>query len=489
MKDIRLFLLMFVSVLLYTSCESEINDDLSMITLEQFAPVQSENGDIILSAKVSLPAVFNRETAKVGFYIQEYDEYTDDYIEESVENVAYYYGRYLSGDYDYSEFESNGYRFADEIASDGNFTVSFSPELKQYVCVAFAFNLLPSSDEYYGDGIYRGQSVCSKTYYFSGTTTARLELIDVLSNEFKLSFNPSLGGDYYDIGFCYSLTNPLPMIEDSIVGGGSRSRAVDGEGNYTAYLDFGDVDLVYLRGYYKRQIQDNDNDGESYDMIYSNVIEFRPKEQVVNINSKTDFDSFVSSAYSAYEDDYYYHSSSIWNIYRGKINFGYNVQKEDWLSGVLGTDSTYYSIPNVLCTIEGQGTLPYVEEVSETGKIKGMTLNDCYRNYGTLENMQSAVVSYNYGCISNSANIRVSYNYGALLESKNIYVGTNKGLVQECIGGLYSAMIADNSSNGKIIGCSVDSTTQIVCTYNYGYMENCLPDSVCCRYNYGIIKN
>jgi len=57
----------------------------------------------------------------------------------------------------------------------------------------------------------------------------------------------------------------------------------------------------------------------------------------------------------------------------------------------------------------------------------------------------------------------------------------------------WDKMVEYNQSEGRIINCSISEFSEgynhLICRINYGYMENCLPDSACCTNNHGVIQN
>lgn len=520
MKKSILFLLVGLLFIL-VSCEEEINEIADkQINIEQFSPVL-ENGEMKLSGSVLFPKEFNRKTAQIGFFLREYTaDY--DYPWESFIDADYIYWAYKQ---DFLNKEEGNYMddakvlWVDTLNADGTFETFMIPQIKQYICIAFAINVLESADYSY-DAKY--QVIISNPFFFTGETTAKLELVNPLWNQFKLTYTSDSD---IEVGLCWSATNTLPNVEDN------RYRNYDGGADgeqssiYFDGLDFGDNDVVYLRGYVQKRIE-NDNyysEIQGYKMIYSNVIEYRPKEHVVSINTKDDFQEFINSLYiDRGYGNYDYRGDDLWKNYKGTIRFNYEVQKTDWLDInelTLWGDTVYLKIRDLKGTIEGKGTLAYVESVSSTGKISGMTLDYCDRNYGSLEyinnlsiydnygnitNSVGLLVDYNHGVITNSEQILVSENYNQIINSKKLYVYNNRGLVENCkdVHGQFSMeehwhynpyiMVHDNQPSGKIVNCTIETvdtiSTAYICGTNYGYIEKCLPDSTCCITNYGIIK-
>jgi hypothetical protein len=157
--------------------------------------------------------------------------------------------------------------------------------------------------------------------------------------------------------------------------------------------------------------------------------------------------------------------------------------------------------------------------------IKGMTVETCDKNYGTLENLQNSVIYSNYGevkggyqclfsgnrgTITGASHVVVNSNYGKLLNSKNVFVESNNGLVQGCKdaygtkeleGGCYDTywcnMVYTNKADGRILNCVIEYPSYAgilrvdcyVCNTNNGYIENSGPNAFCCNYNYGVIKD
>lgn len=532
MKKNILFMLFGLFVLV--SCEKDIfNDSDKLMTIEQFSPVL-ENGAMKLSGRVNLPAELNRETVKVGFYVTEYNKEMFDYeggvLHEDRVYWAYHYlmggsseDGFVSSNGAYYE-DNNEFYWVDEIASDGTFEVSFMSQMKQYICIAFAVNALDYNPHAW---CYHLQLLQSKPYFFTGEETAKLELINPMFNEFRLSFSqPEDQYNEHNAGLCWSATDKEPDLEDNRF----ENYANYNDSNFVDFdwIDFGDHDVVYVRGYVKNYFQDDyQNEVESYKVIYSNVIEIRPKELKYVINSKEEFQEFINSLYVFWDpvNNYYnYRGDEWWRSFRGRIQFNYAVEKTDWLDrpyleSYWGGDSTYLRIPELNGTIEGKGVIPEIYKVNEQGVVKGMTVLRCDENYGKLENLQGLTLSSNYGEVKGGKlteistnrgqiigvdHVRVETNYGSLTASEKVYVNYNHGLVQDCTdvvgkvvseGGWehdYNTMVVYNQKLGKMIDCSIATqnadSTYVVCYYNYGYMENCLPESSSCVNNYGIIK-
>ena len=532
MKKNILFMLFGLFVLV--SCEKDIfNDSDKLMTIEQFSPVL-ENGAMKLSGRVNLPAELNRETVKVGFYVTEYNKEMFDYeggvLHEDRVYWAYHYlmggsseDGFVSSNGAYYE-DNNEFYWVDEIASDGTFEVSFMSQMKQYICIAFAVNALDYNPHAW---CYHLQLLQSKPFFFTGEETAKLELINPMFNEFRLSFSqPEDQYNEHNAGLCWSATDKEPDLEDNRF----ENYANYNDSNFVDFdwIDFGDHDVVYVRGYVKNYFQDDyHNEVESYKVIYSNVIEIRPKELKYVINSKEEFQEFINSLYDFWDpvNNYYnYRGDDWWLSFRGRSQFNYAVEKTDWLDrpyleSYWGGDSTYLSIPELKGVIEGNGIIPEIRKVNEQGVVKGMTVLKCDENYGKLENLQGLTLSSNYGEVKGGKlteistnrgqiigvdHVRVETNYGSLTASEKVYVNYNHGLVQDCTdvvgkvvseGGWehdYNTMVVYNQKLGKMIDCSIATqnadSTYVVCYYNYGYMENCLPESSSCVNNYGIIK-
>lgn len=516
MKKNILLLLMGMFVLI--SCEEEIYENVSTtMTVEQYAP-KKENGVMKLSGKVSMPQEFSRETAKVGFYVREFTSDMNNRLEWLFEEyyVIDAYRALMNGEQ--GNYYDGQFLWVDAINGDGTFEKSFSSELKQYVCFAFAINAVSEDD-------YNCQVLGSKPFFFSGEGAVRLELENPLFHQFKLTFSSESD---VEVGLCWSATNAQPNVEDCI--GSSDFWGIYSNSVTFDVLDFGDNDVVYLRGYIQKRIVDNNSsDGTSYKIIYSNVIELRPKELVVNINTKEDLQNFINLI-CMYEDFYNMHDINIWNVFRGKINFNYEVQKEDWIDEQRTAEygrTMYLEIPYLHCSIVGSkgGVIPYISNVSKSGMIKGMTVERCDYNHGTLENLQNSfvstnngeikgashlVVDSNQGTITESSYVEIDSNYGKLLNSKNVFVESNNGLVQGCKdaygtkeseGGGYDTywcnMVYTNKADGRIMNCIIENPSYAgilrvdcyVCNTNYGYIENSGPEAFCCTYNYGIIKS
>ena len=537
MKKNILFMLLGLFALV--SCEKDIfSDSDKLISIEQFSPVM-ENGAMKLSGRVNLPAEFNRETAKVGFYVAEYDKemltYGFDYLSTGDVNAAYRYLMYGNTDDGYYYEDKNEFHWVDRLGADGTFEISFLPEMKQYVCIAFVANFLESdTDGWY----YNIQLLQSDPFFFTGEATALLELVDPVFNEFKLSFS---GYTYEtEVGLCWSVTNKQPNLEDNCYISGYHYNS----GSYIFdHVAFEAADVIYVRGFIRKYIRENNSgNGESYKVIYSNMIELHPGKLEIIINSKEEMQAFINSMYvctDSINQNYDYRGDEWWRSFRGSIQFNYAVEEADWLRGSMTEDgenyfNTYYEIPELNGTIEGKGIIPEIREVNEQGAVKGMTLFECNTNNGLLENVQvlsqfdnngllknvqNAVIRNNNGSIDGGRNIEVSKNkgtisninhifidsnYGSLTASDSVYVESNNGLVQNCkevIGTVtrdgytndYNYIVNYNQEEGRIIDCTIKNNNEnnayMICYYNQGYMENCLPNSSCCGHNYGIIKN
>ena len=499
MKKNIIFLL--IGLFTLVSCEKEIYEDgNSNLYVEQSSPVQ-ETGGMKLSAQISFSRDFNPETTKVGFYIAEYTSSMSEmmnYVPETMEGIVI--GAYLSlmegsdNDDFFGEFDET-VTWVDEIKKDGSFETLYVPQMKQYVCIAFAMNILDKDDEF--------QILSSKPFFFTGEATAHLDLVSLYPYEFELSFSNDAD---LEVGLCWSGTNTSPNVEDECIQGywdryPSELDTIvvakfDGY-ELNQYFEYNDFDVVYVRGYVKKYLENTTSNYESCKMIYTDVIELqvKNKESVFEINSKEDLQKFISMMSA---NDY------MWDRFYGKVNFNYAPQKMDWAIPSEIGDTVYYEIPVVNCTITGKGIIPYVSTVSESGKISGMTLLSCYRNYGILENVSNSAVQSNYGTISNSAYIRIDSNSGNLQNSQNVYVNNNYGLVKRCIDAYgtiieeygtneLNRMVYVNQSAGKIIESSIKNNDEInshlICAVNYGYIENCLPNTSCCANNYGIVKN
>lgn len=482
-----------LGLLLLPSCESDIyeSNDSGML-IEQYSPVKNGN-EMKLTGNVSLPKASNLDNVKVGFFIAEYQEgYDWEYYSSVAESAVGRYNELLVGVENYYEGQ---YIWADELDTNGNFSASFVPQMKQYVCVGFAFNIL---ERYADDGtIKTSQSVVSRPFFFAGEASITLEEYEAWGHGFKVTYNKT---DGVDMDICWSATNKLPNIDDShidVTVGASRSSSDSLSTVIVSGLDFGDNDVVYVRAVLQQYINDYSSNSVSYKTIYSNVIEFHPYEQVKEINSKDEIQSLFINANG---DE----TQSLWDLYRGKLIFNYEVQKHDWLRSPEDT-TNYFYIDRLRCTVQGKGKLPYIYNVEKSATIKGMDVPRCDRNYGIIEETKSSYISMNEGQILNSTNVYIDYNYGELLNSTNVYVNDNNGLVQGCTdiqetnpnpdydyyGEIMNRMVYNNQSLGKIIDCKLVNDTinsSMICGINYGYIENCTPDSVCCENNYGVIK-
>ena len=455
-------LLGLMGLFLLVACEKEIHENKNTnMTIEQYSPIQ-ENGVMTLLGKVSIPEEFGRETAKVGFYVKEFSSDMNNDLKRLLDEqmVVDAYQALMNDEH------NDEYLWVDEVNADGTFEVSCIPQLKQYVCIAFAINAMT-------DGTSNYQVLTSKPFFFTGEATARLEFTNPLGHQFKLTFSsePNI-----EVGVCWSATNRLPNIEDNPVrenyNGVYNEQTITSDSVTFKNLDFGDNDVVYLRGYVQKSIKDGSStNSTSYKIIYSNVIEIRPKELVVEINSEEDVEEFMNLMYK--KDSWGIHEGSkIWNQFRGKIVFNYEVGYSDWPYSVREDNVVDQVIPNINCTITGKGTLPYITMVSEKGVIKGMNVEKIVKNYGI---------------VSETMGVEITSNYGRLTDTQNVYVYNNYGLIENCMSPLKYSMIIYNQSEGRIIDCETNSG--IICEANYGYMENCLPDDRCCSSNYGVIKN
>ena len=563
-KNILILLLVMVALV---SCEKDIfNESNKEMTIEQFSP-ERVDGVMKLSGRVNLPAEFNRETAKVGFYVAEYNKNTAEYGYYLSSDMVYEAYRYhMTGNVDdgyYYDYLDEIY-WADDINSDGTFEISFETQIKQYVCIAFAVNFL-ESDVYGWD--YSAQLLQSKPYFFTGEASAQLVQTNPVLNHFRLTFTQD--EEIHTAGLCWSPTNPLPNLEDDRM----ENYVYDSNVSDFNLIGFGDYDVVYVRGYIQKRIEDNGNywndKGEAYKVIYSNVLEIRPKEVKMVINTKEEFQSFINSLYVCTDsiNNYYeYRGNEWWSSFKGHMQINYAVEQADWLdkSYLEYGDSVYLHIPELNGTIEGKGVIPEIYTVSKSGAVKGMSVAYCRANSGLMENVQNVsldenngeirganqlTLSTNYGLLqdiqhgyiednngeikegtlvtiytnngqieggnqititnnqgtaNNLNNASVNSNYGSLTNSKNIYVHNNYGLVQKCTdvlgtvtenGSTYNRnyLVHFNQQNGKMIDCNIENqdadNTYMICYYNYGYMENCFPNSSCCDFNYGIIKN
>ena len=531
MKKNILFL--FIGLFVLVSCEKDIyENENASISIEQHTPML-ENGEMKLSASVGLPKSFNNSTTKYGFVVTEftsdmnngggyitYDSWVDDLVVTE-------YMSLISNDEETHYFSGYNVIWVDDIASDGSFHASFFSHKKQYMCLAFALNALDIKD--YWDGKF--QLLKSKWSFFTGEASAKLEMKNPFGHQFELTYSDE---ENIEVGICWSATNAMPNIEDECVTGDYRPNDYTNNTSSLAtatFLDsrfnFGNNEVVYLRGYVKMPVGGSWNSSsESAQVVYSNVIELRPKNLVVEINSKEDMQAFINSMYICRDSInglYEYRGYEMWDSYHGKINFNYEVQKSDWIdpqemSG--NSDTTYIRIPIINGSIIGKGVIPTVERISETGFIQGMTLSECWDNYGLLENVHNSYINHNYGSISgsnqseigenkgtitNATYVNVNSNYGKLTNSQNVYVDSNYGLVQNCKD-VYGTKVYDewythewnkivntNKPEGSIINCTIENNntgnTYLICGTNYGYMENCLPNRYCCENNHGVIKN
>lgn len=566
-KNILLLLLVMVALV---SCEKDIfNESNKQMTIEQFSP-EWVNGAMKLSGRINLPAEFNRETAKVGFYVAEYNknmsEYGDYILSEGDVFAAYRYHIIGNVDDGFYYEDLNEFHWVDEIKSDGTFEISFVTQIKQYICIAFAVNFL-ESDVY--ELNFNAQLLQSKPFFFTGEASVQLEQINSVLNQFRLTFTPD--EEIRNVGLCWSSTNPLPHLEDDRMEGyvNYGSNVVDFD-----RIDFGDQNVVYVRGYIQKTIEQDGNywndEGEAYKVIYSNVLEIRPKEIALIINTKEEFQSFINSLYvctDTINNSYDYRGDDWWRSFKGRMQINYAVEKVDWLDKErleYNGDSTYLSIPELNGTIEGKGVIPEIYTVNKSGVVKGMSVLYCRANSGLMENVQNVTLdenngeikganqltlSTNYGLLQNVQNVSldenngeikegnqlttytnngqieggnqititnnqgtandlnnvtINSNYSSLTNSKSIYVYSNYGLVQKCTDVLGTVtedgsttsrnyLVFSNRQNGKMIDCNIETqnadNTYMICYYNYGYMENCLPNSSCCEFNYGVIKN
>jgi len=511
MKKMNL-LLLFLLLSVCTACKKDIYEgNIPLMSIEQFSPVM-ENGVVKLSGKVSLPKELNRETAKVGFFVRRLTtDMRDIFDGEFWSGGSSPYDAYLDfkSGYEYNNNETS-YLWVDQVSADGTFSVPFVPQMQQYMCVAFVLNVLDDTG-YYNTGC---QILNSEPYFFTAEATVKLELVDPLRNEFRLTHS---GGDMsMDIGLCWSYTHTLPDMEDY----GMVSYFVQETDSVTFdYIDFGNNETVYLRGFARTYI---DGYHDSYKVIYSDVLEFHPKEQVVDIHSKEDLHAFLASMYEYQEDAYgtgryEYFGDKIWEIYHGQIKFHYEVKDSDWVDPI-SMQQGYFPIRMIQtlnATLQGSGVLPGIRTVSESGKVIGMSLPNCDVNNGVLENVDGCSLQNNNGrieggsyldifeskgVISSASYIHVTNNYGEVLDSDHISIDRNYGFVHDCkeVYGdegyyYYNSMVEYNQSEGRIVNCSISEFSEgynhLICRVNYGYMENCLPDSACCTNNHGVIQN
>lgn len=520
-----LFFLLMLSAL--TACKKDVYEaESTLMSIEQFSPVV-ENGMVKLSAKVSLPREIDRETAHVGFLVKELTSGMNQYIDEIILEGAYWspYDAYRNWKYgdggsDHFADGENTYFWFENTRADGSFRASFVPQMKQYLCVAFVMNIL--DDTGYSDAQY--QVLTSKPYFFTGEASLQLEMVSAFKHQFKLSCS-SLDNNYVEGGLCWSATNSLPNLEDNPLPGYFTPNY---QTNSFDFVDFGNHETVYLRGFIKIPIE---GDSYSYKVAYSNVIEFHPKDQVVNIQSKEDMQKFIASMYERYTysdgmkeyEEYVYQGYRIWDVYHGKINFGYEVEKNDWIDPLHMAeygDTTYLELDELNATLQGRGVLPKIQRISKLGKVIGMSLSDCNVNEGVLENVTHSVIYTNYGKVEGGSHVEIndnhgvishaSYvyiyaNYGEFLNSDHVLIENNYGLVEGCkeVYGerdtgygwvdYWDKMVDYNQSEGRIINCSISEFSEgynhLICRVNYGYMENCLPDSACCTNNHGVIQN
>lgn len=506
---VKKIMLLLVGMFVLVSCEKEIYEGgTPSMTIEQYSPVM-ENGVMTLRGKISIPNEFNRKTVKAGFYVSKFSSYMNDYIDNLLDDyqVVDAYKSLLYEEDNGEWYNDSKFFWIDRINADGTYVMPFVPQLEQYVCIAFVINALDVNND-------NLQVLQSDPFFFKGEATAQLELTEPLLHRFELTFIADFD---CEIGLCWSASNQLPNMEDNCIHRGSYANEY-GEQILSSSmsferLNFGDNEVVYLRGYVQKRIDDSSNSNIlGYRTIYSNVIEFRPKDLIVEINSKEDFVKSMFFCSDPVNEDYrnYYIGDDIFKTFRGKIHFNYEVQKEDWLD-ISRTeeygDSIYWDIPKVNCTITGKGFIPNVSTISKSGIIKGMSLGRCYTNYGLLENVQTSEIDENRGSIKGGVYISIGSNYGQLIDSKNVYVNYNMGLVKDCkdvyggietdeYGNVYrgrSRMVETNGSEGNIINCTIENNNvennYLICETNCGYMENCLPNPFCCANNYGIIKN
>ena len=207
-------LILLMGLFMLVSCEEEIYENLNTtMSVEQYAPKQG-NGVVMLSGKVAIPQEFNRETAKVGFYVREFTKDMNNSLEWLFDDYVAIdaYRALMNGEQMGSYYDNEQILWVDGMNSDGTFETSFRPQLKQYVCFAFAINALQWENS-------ECQVLSSKPFFFTGEATPQLKLVDSFTHRFDLTFSGESG---IEVGLCWSATNVQPNVEDACIHGGYK---------------------------------------------------------------------------------------------------------------------------------------------------------------------------------------------------------------------------------------------------------------------------
>lgn len=406
-----------------TACEEEIKVPNNQITVEQFTPIQKGN-KYVFSGRVNFPKGLDHEVVKVGFWISGRSEYDNGNYENAIDaftdlpyypdELYYYYERWLTGETEDFWGDSHPDYWVEEIASDGSFTLELNLEPKQYMCKAFAMNIVVGGeyDSYYN----KIQIAQSKPFYFSGNVSGvSLQLDNMLDNSFLVTVMDE--SNVQEVGICWSETETIPDVEDN------PERGYIHESESSISLPFNEEDVVYLRAYALYHIQDAySSEGESYRIVYSDVLEYHPKEQVFEVNSPVDMKKLIQ-----------YNSSA----FRGKIIFNYAPNLSDW---------DYSDFYTVNCSIIGKGVVK-VHEISSSGYLEGVTLSSDIgtQNYGILKNINGSLYA-NYGQIIDSDSIEVENNIGTIQNCKRVSINHNYGLIQNCRDNLSIEQIYDDGN-------------------------------------------
>ncbi len=402
-------------------------------SVELYKPKSNPDCVYTLSAKFSDLDLFNKETMKVGFYIQEYD-YTP-------HNGTYTPGPSIESDWILND--TIHYKWVDEIAENGMFSYSFLPVNKQYFCKACVLEEL-------GDGTM--MLVQSKPFMFQGNVQMSIALKDTLCNGFALDINRNqIQKNIKEMGFCWSPSG-TPLIQDH--------RQI---GAYTTFrnFDFGDCDRIYIRGYILFE------DGV---VNYSSVMEYNPKDFVVHIYDREDILKIKG-------DD---NEQTIRDISMFKGHMIFHVD-------MLPKDKDAFATP-LNCKVEGNGHKIYISSVGEYGHVDNAIIGYCYqwdmRNHGKMTNcyFESSTHVFNEvkGYIGQSRGW-VRQNRGIIEDCEGLTVSTNQGVVKDCLNPFYhdpenpswfgyTYIVQTNGKFGIIQNCRVNEGFR-VCMYNEGVIQ------------------
>lgn len=399
-------------------------------SVELYEPVAEADLSYTFTAKFSDMDKFRYDKMKLGFYFGE-SEYTPYHPTVEVAGEPYVV-------WESSVQDTTLYKWVDEIADDGTYSVNFFPKgNQQYECKACVLEEL-------SDGTL--QLISSTPFCIRGTAPVSITLADTLGVRFEVDVD-------YDwvktrsiergAGICWS-TEGVPTVMDNYT-------------PYTSYsFNFGDLDKVYLRGFLVYA------DGT---VDYSDVLEYHPQEWTYHVRNREDLAHLAGTEY---------------DNFRGTIVFETDMLEEE--NRLLNKPFN--------CYVEGNGHSLYFGGIGLYGHVNNVRILYTYLweldNQGKMTNCyitgNNHVFNKPEGYISQCTGW-ITQNEGTIEDCRNLSVSTNYGVVRNCVNSYslyYDASLAPytfewivqtNTEYGIIEGCYQTNPNYWVCSINNGIIR------------------